>query len=630
MPPGRRVAQPPARPLVLYDGECGFCKTWIDRWRERSGGAVDYAASQEVAARFPEISGTEFSESVQLVLPDGRVFAGAEAVARLLALPPGRGIFLAILRRVPGARALAELAYRGIASHRKAAMAVTRLLWGRSVLRPTYHAASALFLRLLGLCYLAAFLSLWVQVDGLVGSRGILPVASFLDWVRSQTGTERYWLLPTLAWIWQGDAGLHALCAAGVVASLAMIAGVLPAAAAFLAWILYLSLDVAGQIFLEFQWDLLLLEAGLLALFLAPPRRWLVKSGLEAPRLSLFLLRWLLFRLIFSSGIVKLTSGDPAWRSLTALRYHYQTQPLPPWTAWWLHHAPPGFQTLSCLLLFFVELVVPFFYFAPRRLRLLACGLTVLLQVLIAASGNYAFFNWLTVALAVLLIDDASFPRAWREAARRGSAPGEGWPRSILVPAAVLLLAASSVPFLATIGAREMIPGPLAAFYRAAAPLRSANGYGLFAVMTTARPEILVEGSEDGTRWRPYAFRWKPGDVLRRPAFVAPHQPRLDWQMWFAALGSYRENPWLIRFLERLLQGSPDVTALLEENPFPRAPPRYVRAAVYDYRFTTTAERARTGAWWHREPRGLYCPVLSEEAGSIVGHESEGAVVLPP
>ena len=614
--PRVRVANPPERPLVLYDGTCGFCKTWIARWRERTGDAVDYAPSQTEGPRFPEIPLSSFAEAVQLVLPDGSVLSGAESVARLSALPRGRGVFEWVYRRVPGAAPASELAYRLIARHRSAAAAATRILWGRSVLRPTYFAANALFLRLLGLCYLAAFVSFRVQADGLVGEHGILPVGAFLDWVRSQTGAERYWLVPTLCWLGSGNAALHGLCAGGVFASLLLVAGLFPAFAALLAWLLYLSIAVAGQLFLEFQWDLLLLETGLLAIFLAPPRRRRVGSGLAAPALSRFLLVWLLFRLMLSSGVVKLSSGDPTWRHLTALRYHFETQCLPPWTAWYLHNAPPWFLTFSCAAVFFIELVVPFFFFAPRRLRLIACALTVLLQLAIAGTGNYAFFNWLTVALAVLLVDDASFPRRlflWKSEAVEAAAlrsRGGAWPRWILVPAAVWLLAASAVPFLATLGAGPKIPAPLIAVYRAGAPLRSANGYGLFAVMTTTRPEILIEGSDDGSSWRGYEFRWKPGDLARRPAFVAPHQPRLDWQMWFAALGSYEENPWLIRFLQRLLEGSPDVTRLLARDPFAGRPPRYVRAVVYDYRFTTPVERASTGAWWKREPKGLYCPVL--------------------
>jgi len=570
---------------------------------------VDYAPSQEVAGRFPEIPKEHFARAFQLILPDGEVLGGAEAVAALAGREAGRGPWLALYRRVPGAAPLAELAYRLIADHRPAAMAVTRRLWGRSVLKPTYSAANALFLRLLGFCYLAAFVSLWVQVDGLIGANGVLPIAPLLDWVRSHAGGDRYWLLPTLSWISSSDTALHLQCAAGTGAGLLLLAGLAPAWSAAAAWLLYLSLSVAGQTFLEFQWDFLLTETGLLAIFLAPPFRWRLRSGLSTPRLARFLLVWLLFRLMLSSGAVKLGSGDAAWRSLTALRVHYETQPLPPWTAWFAHQLPAAFQTLSCVFLFFVELVVPFLFFAPRRLRLFACGMTILLQILIAATGNYAFFNVLTISLAVLLLDDAAFPKRWRDAASSGAGRG-GWPRWILVPAAAILLAASAVPFLASVGLRGAIPGPLAAVYRAVEPLRSANGYGLFAVMTMERPEIVLEGSEDGASWKPYEFRWKPGDPRRRPRFVAPHQPRLDWQMWFAALGDYRANPWLVSTMARLREGSPQVLSLLAVNPFPAQPPRFVRAVLYDYRFTNAEERRRTGAWWKRELRGLYAPVL--------------------
>jgi predicted DCC family thiol-disulfide oxidoreductase YuxK len=603
------VARPPERPLAIFDGDCGFCRLWIARWRKRTGSKVDYAPSQEVAARFPEIPEERFAEAIQLILPDGEVLGGAEAVAALSGGEPGSGFPLAAYRRVPGLGAVLELAYRLIASHRSAAMTATRVLWGRSVLSPTYFAASALFLRLLGLCYLAAFVSLWVQIDGLIGSRGILPVGPFLDWVRSVTGAGRYWLVPTLSWITPGDAALHVQCAAGAAASLLLLAGLLPAWSAAAAWLLYLSLSVAGQTFLEFQWDILLTEAGLLAVFLAPPSRVRLRAGLFAPRLARFLLVWLLFRLMLSSGVVKLESGDAAWRSLTALRVHYETQPLPPWTAWFMHQLPPSFQAASCVFLFFTELLIPLLYFAPRRLRLFGCAMTILLQAIVAATGNYAFFNLLTISLAILLVDDEAFPVRWRAAAA-AAAGDRRWKGWILRPVAIVLLAASAVPFLASFGLRGKIPKPFVALYRAVAPLRSANGYGLFAVMTTKRPEIVVEGSDDGASWRSYEFRWKPGDPLRRPRFVAPHQPRLDWQMWFAALGDYRSNPWLLNLLGRLAEGSPEVLALLARNPFPERPPRLVRAVVYDYRFTNADERRRTGAWWKRELRSLYAPVL--------------------
>jgi predicted DCC family thiol-disulfide oxidoreductase YuxK len=596
---------------MIFDGDCGFCRTWIVRWKELTGDRVAYEPFQEAASRFPEITPEAFRRAVQLVLPDGRAFEGAEAVARTLAQVPGRGAFLRFYRNMPAASAVADLAYRLVASHRSAASAVTRLFWGRSVEKPTYAAAPALFVRLLGLSYLAAFSSFWVQADGLVGARGILPLRRFLEWAHDQAGGSAYRLLPTLCWLSPTDGFLHAICAAGCAAALLLIAGLVPCLAAAAAWVLYLSLAIAGQTFLEFQWDFLLLETGLLAVLLVSPRRWRFRSGLAASGVALFLLRWLLFRLMFSSGYVKLASGDPSWRRLTALRHHYETQPLPPWTAWFMHQLPAGFQTLSAVSLFAVELLIPFLYFAPRRLRVFACQMTIFLQLAIAATGNYAFFNLLAVALAVLLLDDRCFPTAWREAARRSAGPARFWPRGLLLPAAAVLLAASSIPFAATLSRSRALPAPVAAFAEAIAPFRSANGYGLFAVMTTTRPEIVIEGSDDGASWRAYEFRWKPGDVRRRPEFVAPHQPRLDWQMWFAALGGYEENPWLAGLFRRLLEGAPEVERLLAVNPFPARPPRFLRASLYDYRFTNSRERRSTGAWWRREPLGLYAPPVS-------------------
>ena len=582
---------------------------WVERWRAMSGGAVDYAPSQEVAERFPEVPAEAFRHAFQLILPDGRVLEGAEGALAASSRRLDRGWLVRAYRSVPGFGPLLDLAYRLVASHRPAATRLTRLLWGADVRKPSYAAGTALFLRLLGLCYLAAFVSFWAQADGLVGTRGILPIGELLEWVRARTGAERYWLLPTLSWIAPGNGGLHAACAAGTAASLLLIAGILPSLAAAAAWLCWLSVCGAGQMFLEFQWDMLLLEAGLLAIFLVSPRRVLLRVGAAPRPLARFLLVWLLFRLMLSSGVVKLASGDPTWRSLTALRYHYWTQPLPTWIGWYANRSPAWIQTVSCAAMFAVELGTPFLYFAPARLRRLGAAATIALQTAVALTGNYAYFNLLTAALAVLLLDDASFPRRWREAA--AAAPADrGWPRWILVPVAAVTLAASLVPFLASLGAAAAIPKPLVAVYGAMTPLRSTNGYGLFAVMTTSRPEIAIEGSDDGVTWKPYPFRAKPDDPRKTPGFVAPHQPRLDWQLWFAALGSYRDNPWIFTVLERLMAGDRDVLRLFAGNPFPGHPPRYARALLYQYRFTSSQERRAAGAWWNRELKGLYAPAL--------------------
>ena len=311
----RGVATPPEKPLMIFDGDCGFCRRWIERWKLWTGGRVDYAPSQEAGTRFPEIPQEEFRRSVQLVTPDGRVFDGAEAVFRSLAFAPRGGALLAAYKAVPGFAAATELAYRTIASHRDAASAVTTVLWGKTVEAPTYRAANAVFLRLLGFCYLAAFLSLWLQVDGLIGSRGILPVKDFLEAVRGQLGGVRWSLFPTLCWIDPGDGFLHFLCAGGAGAALLLLAGLVPVPALFLSWVFYLSLSIAGQEFLEFQWDFLLLETGFLALWLAPPKRWRFGSSLQAPRVARVLLLWLLFRLMFS-GRSRCRRGPPgSWTS---------------------------------------------------------------------------------------------------------------------------------------------------------------------------------------------------------------------------------------------------------------------------------------------------------------------------
>lgn len=473
----------------------------------------------------------------------------------------------------------------------------------------TYYVASFLFPRVIGAIYLVAFTSLGMQITGLVGRQGILPAAEYLPALHARFGALAYYLAPSLVWLNTGDGFLRFLCFGGALLAILVVLGVAQAPLLAVLWCFDLSLFHVGQDFLGFQWDILLLETGFLAIFLASwslrPRPYLEARPSNA---VLWLLRLLLFRLMLQSGLVKLLSADPTWRSLTALRYHYETQPLPTWIGWLMHQLPGWFQMLSVLVMFTVELVVPFFVFGPPRLRRVAAAAFLVLQVLILLTGNYTFFNWLAIALCLPLVDDALWPdRLYRRVVRlRPDAPS--WPRWIIAPVAGLLLFLnlSFVEFVAP----TLVPMPVARLIALWQPLHLVNGYGLFAVMTTQRDEILVEGSLDGTSWRPYNFKFKPGDLRRRPGFVAPHQPRLDWQMWFAALGRCEDSPWFARFLVRLLEGSPDVTALLAANPFPDAPPRYVRAMRTTYHFTDWSTLRATGNWWRREPKGLFCPVL--------------------
>jgi lipase maturation factor 1 len=618
---------------------------WIERWREMTTGKVDYSTYQKAADRFPEVPGHEFNRSLVLIEPDGTAFFAAEAVYRSLAYQSRRSReWLAwSYDHVPGFAAVSETGYRFIARHRKWASAVTRLLWGKDVRRPTYLWARRWFLRVLGVIYLIAFVSLWVQVDGLAGSDGMSPVNQFLPAVRAQVGPDAYGLLPTLCWFNSSDAFLHFLCGSGVLFSLLLIVGIAPAVSLVALFVFYLSLTIAGQVFFNFQWDVLLLETGFLSIFLAPWRLWprdlLLWPGSAIPatapvsRAGLFLLKLLLFKLVLMSGVVKLTSGDDSWWNLTALDYHYWSQPLPTVFGWWADKTPEWFKHFSVAFCLVVEIIVPFFIWAPRRLRLIAAGLLIFLQLAIAITGNYCFFNLLTIALCLLLIDDSvvGIPRL-REVVRGQSVGTPGPPppwtgsavaRGRALPQRLCFYIGTFV-IIVTLPINAWLifsafkplsrpPRALANLYQRLEAFRIVNGYGLFRVMTKDRCEIVLEGSADGIDWRPYDFKWKPGDVKRAPGWCAPHQPRLDWQMWFAALGTPRENPWFVALIFRLLQGSHDVNGLLANNPFPDKPPHYIRAMFYRYRFTTVDELRQTGAWWKREELREYLPTLSLE-----------------
>jgi predicted DCC family thiol-disulfide oxidoreductase YuxK len=612
-----------ARPVLLFDGDCGFCRFWVARWRARTRGLVDFAPAQSEASRFPQVSEAAWKRSVQLVTLAGEVYSGAEAVFRVLGYLPDYRWMLTAYHRLPGVRQISEAAYRAVADHRGLFSKLVGVAWGRDPTPSSYVLSRWIFLRLLGLIYVIAFVSLRVQVLGLMGSHGILPAGDFLEAVHGSLGSQAYRLFPTLAWISSSDAALKLLCSFGALFGLLVMFGVFTRPALVLAWLCYLSLVTVGRDFLSFQWDALLLETGFLAIFLAPVQMlespW--RSGASpVSATALWLERWLLFRLMFLSGVSKLMSGDLTWRSRTALLYHYWTQPLPTPVAWYAAKLPAWFQQTSVVGMFALELCVPFLIFAPRRLRRIAAVLMVSLQLLIGLTGNYAFFNLLAIGLCVLLLDD-SFLRRWlpdRIAGRlvhqtvvAGRTPLARIGRAARVALALLILIISVGQCLDALGQEGKIPGFVSQMTDRQAPFELVNSYGLFAVMTTSRAEIVVEGSADGKTWQPYEFKYKPGEIGRRPGWVAPYQPRLDWQMWFAALGNYQQNRWFVDFMMRLLQGEPEVTALLDKNPFPVRPPLYIRALVYDYRFTDWETRRATGDWWWREREGVYFPEAS-------------------
>lgn len=457
----------------------------------------------------------------------------------------------------------------------------------------------------LGLIYVIAFRSLRAQVLGLYGRRGILPVERHLRWLRQASqeveprqGSSLLWLriAPSLLWLDSSDAGLVRLCNVGQAAGAALAFGVAPRTAAAIAWGAYLSLVTAGPEFLSFQWDMLLLEAGLHAML-----------GRRRPAL----MRLLAFRLQFESGLAKLASRDPTWRDLTACRYHQETQPLPTPVGWYAHHLPGWVNELGTGLTLFVECAVPFLTFGPRGLRRAAFALLSGFQGLIALTGNFAFFNWLTVALNLAIVEEpAALPSA---AAPPRRSVGRAFADAVEDIAAGTLALLGLWDLDRRVRPRAQRIALLDQLADAVSPLRAVGSYGLFSVMTTKRPEIIVEGSQDGQSWREYGFHYKAGDVTRPPCWVAPHQPRLDWQMWFAALG--RPSEWFVNFLVRLLDGSPDVRALLASDPFPGQRPRYVRALLYEYKMADLHTHRQTGAWWIRKRLGVYVPPLTLGSG---------------
>jgi lipase maturation factor 1 len=394
-------------------------------------------------------------------------------------------------------------------------------------------------------------------------------------------------------------------------------------------WAFYLSLIHLGQDFLSFQWDILLVETGFVALLLAPWAHFRPRQPADEPApptAVIWLLRLLLFKLMFSSGLTKLTWGDPKWHDLTALEYHYWTQPIPTPLAWYANRLPLAVQTLSCALMFVVELALPFLIFAPRRPRRVALWGFLALQLLIAATGNYGFFNVLAIVLCVPLLDD----RAWPAVLRRRLLGGESFqravaeasegagPRRVFATAAAGVLALLSIPPLVeSFNPGSAVARPLRGLLRLSAlasPFYLSNSYGLFRSMTTTRPEIAIETSADGQNWREVVFRYKPGDPSRAPRFFAPHMPRLDWQMWFAALEAEglppdpeataawleREDVWLQRLVVALLRGERPVLDLLAPSQLDGAPPRYVRLTSWQYRFSGGGPD-----WWVRQRAGV-------------------------
>ncbi len=596
------------KPLVIFDGDCSFCRRWVARWKNVANDKLDFEPYQSAAAKFPEIPKENFGQALHLVDSDGTVTRGAQAVFTALSLADHKHWPLWFYEQIPGFAPVTELAYRIVSHNRGLFDSLDRFFLGKSVEPVNFVYTRRIFFTLLGLVHLIAIASFWRQIDGLIGSRGILPVADLLVAAKNQLpAMDCFRLMPSLVWLNSSDSFLSILCFVGVVLSILLMLDIAPMIVLALLYIVYLSLTAAGQQFLSFQWDALLLETTFVAIFFAPLQLWpRLKSVPKPSGIALFLLWWLVFRLNFLSGVVKLTAGDPAWHDRTAMNYHYETQPLPTWTSWFMHHAPPGFHSFEVLAVFFIELFVPFLIFAGRRMRRLAFFLLAGFQLMLMTAGNYGYFNLLAIVICIPLVDDTFWPRIKKLATPRNDGKQLRWSNYFLGPIAALLLFVTTLQLIDAFGGEGKWWSPMQSVVDETQTYRIANSYGLFRVMTKERPELIVQGSDDGVTWKDYEFKYKPGDVNRKPIFTIVYMPRLDWRMWFAALGSPRSEWWTINLLQRLLEGSPPVLDLLEKNPFPDKPPKFVRILEYDYRFTTRQERDASGAWWHRDPMGVY------------------------
>ena len=504
-----------------------------------------------------------------------------------------------------------------------------------------------LFLRSLAAIYFSAFFSLFFQIRGLIGPNGVLPARQYLTAVEHSLSASRYWFAPTLLWFSSSNAMLMALCWIGLTASIGALFNLWPRLSFFICFVCYLSFVAAASDFSGYQSDGMLLEAGFISLFFCPSGL-LPGWGAHSPpsRASLYLLQWEWFRIYFESGMVKLLSGDTEWRHLTAMDEYYQNGPLPTWIGWYAEHLPHWFHVATAGATLVLELVLVFMLFFPRRVRLICFFIVTPWQIAVILTANYTFLNYLVLALGFLLVDDG-FLRRFVPARFRLPAPAvQASPAEPEAPLSIfesieepppirpksshlhsVRLATSAVllTWVAYVTTVELIRMPFPEIPLPTAPVsilepfRIANQYGLFAVMTRGRYEIEFQGSNDGQTWTPYPFRYKPQAINQPPRIYAPYQPRFDWNLWFASLGDWQQNSLVPFAEERLLSNSPDVLPLFETNPFANVPPKYIRAVLWQYWFTSMEEKHHSGNWWRRQLLGLYAPVITQQPdGKIV------------
>ena len=551
----------------------------VERFSSYRQQKVDLVPYQKLPNKYPQAPEKDYAASIVLFMPSGNTYHAAAAVYRFFAEYPWKGWAFWAYQRWRWFAAFSEWGYRLVANHRWIFRGLVTLFWGKSFALSSYRTSGWVFGRLLGVTMLFAFLSLWVQSAGLIGPEGIVPFQENLDQVRksspSSTASSPWLLRPTLLWLISGVSGLTFLFTIGTLATLLLITGFIPHIAVLTGWVCYLSVAVVAQPFLNFQWDLLLLETMFLSFFFLP---WVMKekvSTASEPHFIGRLLLWLLlFKLMFESGLVKFTyfgvDGSNTWADFTALNYHYWTQPIPSWLSWYFHWLPNWFHKISLIITYVTELILPFFIFFPRRFRNVACLGMVFLQLMIIITGNYGFFNLLTIILCLTLLDDQTIPKQLKryfyqpQKERQNLVWTMCW-KSVFGTMVLIMFIITGSYYLSLdfrgnrpeFSGKTFSPAPISnTLVHTAQFSRSMNSYGLFRVMTTIRPEIIISYSNDEKTWTPYHFNYKPVELQAQPPFFFPHMPRLDWQMWFEALYIERimDAPFSLFLYKRFLE----------------------------------------------------------------------------
>jgi hypothetical protein len=466
-----------------------------------------------------------------------------------------------------------------------------------------YSTINALFPRLLGIIYFFAIGAFIFQIKGLIGKNGILPISDFLRLIRTYYGNKCYLRIPSLFWLNSSDQALMGIIVVGTLLSICLILGFYPSLMLFLLYFLYLSIVSTGQDFLGFGWEGFLLEVTAHAFLL---------SLTPIPNLMAWIsTNFLLFRFHFQAGAVKLQSQDKSWKERTALAYHYQTQPLPNTIAWFFHKLPLSFHKASALLMFIIELIVPVGIFLTHEIRATVFIAFTGLQLMIWLTGNFSYLNHLTAVFCTILLSNSFLA---------GMIHFSHSNHEISLTVTIIISILSTTLFILQIIRfwHHFSPTPFfGKILNQLAPFHLANRYGIFAVMTTERYEVVIEGSEDNQTWKEYTFQYKPSEITRRPHRISPYQPRIDWQAWFLPFTDFYTEKWFQNFLYHLLKGTPEVIQLLRDNPFPDNPPKYIRTLFYEYEFSTFEELKKKGWWWRRQLIGHYSPVMTLKNSSM-------------